>query len=49
MPPPTLAELPDRVELVSVAVPELKMPPPPISTPKLELPDRVELVSVAVP
>ena len=28
MPPPSVAELPDRVELVTVTVPELSMPPP---------------------
>ena len=52
MPPPLLwVELFDRVELVSVAVPELKMPPPlPLAPlPLAELFDRVELVSVAVP
>ena len=47
MPPPSMvAELPDRVELVSVAVPRLSMPPP---YSLAELPDRVELVSVTVP
>src|SRR5271157_3916518 len=46
MPPPSPAELPDRVELFSVAVPlSLKMPPPLVA----ELPDRVELFSFAVP
>ena len=42
MPPPNLAVLPDRVELVTVTVEELmlKMPPPPFCA---ELPERVEL------
>src|SRR6516165_4598634 len=50
MPPPYLpAELPDRVQLVSVSVPWLKIPPPWPKAVLVELPDKVELVSVSVP
>ena len=43
--PPLLAELPERVELVMVRVPELKTPPPIGEV----LPEIVELETVAVP
>ena len=55
MPPPPpgpLAELPESVELETVRVPALKMPPPP-DPPKLEplaeLPEMVQLETVRVP
>ena len=47
------AELPDSVELLTVSVPELKMPPPcGAQNPWVEsakLPDSVELLTVSVP
>jgi len=47
MPPPLLdAELPERVELVSVRLLLLKMPPPCLAA---ELPDMVELETVRDP
>jgi hypothetical protein len=48
MPPPTEAELPDRVLLLIVTMPErrFKMPPPPAMA---ELPDKVLLLIVTVP
>jgi len=47
MPPPLLdAELPERVELVSVRLSVLKMPPPCVAA---ELPDMVELETVRDP
>src|SRR6516164_8333051 len=45
MPPPSPAELPDRVLLLTVSVPPFAMPPPS----KAELPDRVLLLTVSVP
>ena len=46
MPPPEqVAELPERVELLSVSVPSLSMPPPERVA---ELPVRVELLNVSV-
>ena len=51
MPPPELAaELPERVELVTVRmvrVPPLKIPPPPPRD--AVLPERVELVTLTMP
>ena len=41
MPPPLEAELPERVELETVAMPLVKMPPPSLEV--AELPKRVEL------
>ena len=46
MPPPDVAELPERVELVTVRVVSLKMAPPLVVA---ELPERVELETVPVP
>jgi len=41
------AELPERVELETVRVPALRIPPPPLLD--AVLPERVELVTVRVP
>ena len=46
MPPPDVAELPERVELVTVRVVSLKMAPPLVVA---ELPEKVELKTVPVP
>ena len=46
MPPPLLAELPERVEWVRVVGPQMPMPPPEF---KATLPTRVELMTLAVP
>ena len=44
IPPPSLAELPDRVLLLTVNVPLFSMQPPTLA----ELPDRVQLLTVNV-
>ena len=46
MPPPLEAELPERVELETVATPLVKMPPPSLKF--AELPNRVELLTLRV-
>src|SRR5439155_14969950 len=46
--PPAPAELPDRVQWLTVSVPSLAMPPPAPKSPT-ELPDRVLSLAVAVP
>ena len=46
MPPPLDAELPERVELETVAMPLVKMPPPSLEV--AELPKRVELLTMRV-
>ena len=46
MPPPSLALLPERVQLLSAAVPALFRPPPSLKGElPAELPDRVQSVS----
>ena len=47
MPPPAEALLPEKVELLTVSVPPLNMPPPLES--EAPLPERVELLTVTVP
>ena len=42
-----MAELPERVESVTVSVPSFPMPPPLLNS--AELPERVEFVTVSVP